>query len=458
MKFIPNSPLKKQMLKEISLSSIDELFLDIPKSIQINHLDLPDGKSQMETEKHLRILANKNKDCNELLLFTGGGIKPHYIPAAVKSITSRSEFFTAYTPYQSEASQGFLKAMFEYQSMIASITGMDIANCSLYDGATAIGEAALMATRITKKKTFLIPSNLSSEKKSVLMNYGQGADLTIKEFTYDKKTGCIDLKNLEKIIDEQCSAVYLEIPNVFGILEKNIDTIETLVHKNNSLFIIGIDPIALGVIQSPGDLGADIVIGEGRSLGNPMDFGGSSLGLFACKSKYIRQIPGRLIGLTHDAEENEAFCMTLQTREQHIRRGRATSNICTNEGLCSLAAVSYLSLLGANGLQKLSEENFEKGQYLKEQIIKIDSFSEVFNGIHFNEFVIQSEKNVKEINKKLLKSNIQGGFLLESWFPSLKNTFLFGVTENHTREDINRFIKVLKEASNVQIPVPPFLY
>jgi len=280
-------------------------------------------------------------------------------------------FFTSYTPYQSEASQGFLKAMFEYQSMIASITGMDIANCSLYDGATAIGEAALMATRITKKKTFLIPSNLSSEKKSVLMNYGQGADLTIKEFTFDKKTGCIDIKNLEKIINEQCSAVYLEIPNVFGILEKNIDTIEKLVHNNNSLFIIGIDHIALGIIQSPGDLGADIVIGEGRSLGNPMDFGGSSLGLFACKSKYIRQIPGRLIGLTLDADENEAFCMTLQTREQHIRRGRATSNICTNEGLCSLAAVSYLSLLGANGLQKLSEENFEKGQYLKEQIIKI---------------------------------------------------------------------------------------
>jgi len=411
------------------------------------NFDLPNQVSEMEVLKNLADLADKNS--THLTCFLGGGFYDHFIPSAVYAIISRSEFYTAYTPYQPEISQGTLQALFEYQSMIASITGMDIANCSLYDGATAIGEAALMATRITKKKTFLIPSNLSSEKKSVLMNYGQGADLTIKEFTFDKKTGCIDIKNLEKIINEQCSAVYLEIPNVFSSLEKNIDTIEKLIHNNNSLFIIGIDPIALGVIQSPGDLGADIVIGEGRSLGNPMDFGGSSLGLFACKSKYIRQIPGRLIGLTLDADENEAFCMTLQTREQHIRRGRATSNICTNEGLCSLAAVSYLSLLGANGLQKLSEENFEKGQYLKEQIIKINGFSEVFNGIHFNEFVIQSEKDVKEINKKLLKSNIQGGFLIESWFPSLKNTFLFGVTENHTKEDIDRFIKVLKEVSNV---------
>jgi glycine dehydrogenase subunit 1 len=449
MKFIPNSPLKKQILKEIKLPFIEELFVDIPSSVRINDLNLPYGKSQKETERLLRTLANKNKDFNEILIFTGGGIKPHYIPAVVKALTSRSEFYTAYTPYQPEASQGFLKAMFEYQSMIAELTGMDVANSSLYDGATALGEAALMATRITKKNSILIPSNISYEKKSVLSNYAKGANIQVNEFSYDSKSGCIDLNNLEKKLHDKISAVYLEIPNVFGIFENDIRKIEKLVHSNNALLLIGIDPLVLGIIESPGEFGADIVIGEGRCLGNPMNFGGSSLGLFACKQQYIRHIPGRLIGLTQDKEGNEAFCMTLQTREQHIRRGKATSNICTNEGLCALAAVIYLSWLGANGIQRVSKENFEKGQLLKEKISRINNFSEVFEGIHFNEFVIQSDKNAKDINKKLLQENIQGGFLLEKWFPSMKNTFLFGVTENYTLEDINRFIKVLKEVSHV---------
>ncbi|MHA2431139.1 MAG: aminomethyl-transferring glycine dehydrogenase subunit GcvPA [Promethearchaeota archaeon] len=449
MNFIPNSPLKQKMLDEISISSINDLFTDIPQSIRINHLNLPDGISQIETERQMKKLAKKNRDCSQFLCFTGGGIKPHYIPAVVKSIISRGEFFTSYTPYQSEASQGFLKAMFEYQSMIASITRMDVANCSLYDYSTALGEAALMATRITKKKKFLIPSHISFEKKSVLINYGKGANLIIKEFGFDNKTGCIDLQSLEKKIDNQCSAIYLEIPNVFGILEKDIDYIKALANKHNILLIIGIDPLVLGIVQSPGDLGADIVIGEGRNLGNPMDFGGSSLGLFSCKKTYLRQIPGRLIGLTYDTHGNEAFCMTLQTREQHIRRGKATSNICTNEGLCALAAVVYLSWLGANGLQKHAKENFDKAQYLKKQITRINGFSEVFNGVCFNEFVIHSNLDTKAINQQLLKHEIHGGFLLESWFPSLKNTFLFGVTEMHTTEDMDKFIKILTEVTNV---------
>ena len=449
MNFIPNYSIKQQMLDEIELKTIDDLFTDIPKSVRTNHLNISDGISQMETEQHLRKLANKNKDCTQYLSFIGGGIKPHYVPAVVRSITSRSEFFTAYTPYQSEASQGFLKAMFEYQSMIAAITGMDVANCSLYDGSTALGEAALMATRIKRKKTFLIPSNISSEKKSVLNNYSKGPGITIKEIQYDPKTGCIDIQHLKKLIDDSCSALYIEIPNVFGILEENIEEIRSLTEKHKILLIFGIDPLILGIIQSPGDLGADIVIGEGRNLGNPMDFGGSSLGLFACKKTYLRQMPGRLIGLTHDSEDNEAFCMTLQTREQHIRRGKATSNICTNEGLCALAAAVYVSWLGANGLQELSNTNFENSLYLKDKLREIDGFSEVFSGITFNEFVIRSKKDTRQINKQLLKRKIHGGFYLDTWFPTLKNTFLFGVTETHSIEDMDRLIETLKEASHV---------
>ena len=449
MNFIPNYHIKQQMLNEIGLDTINDLFTDIPSSVQIEQLDLPEGISQMETERHLRKLAEKNKDCTQYLTFTGGGIKPHYIPAVVKSVVSRGEFFTSYTPYQSEASQGFLKAMFEYQSMIAAITGMDVANCSLYDGATALGEAALMATRIKRKKTFLIPSNISMEKKSVLNNYTNGPGISIREIDFLDKTGCVNVQDLKKLLDETCSAIYIEVPNVFGIFEEDIEEIKALAEKFNVLLIIGVDPLALGIIQSPGDIGADIVIGEGRSLGNAMDFGGSSLGLFSCKKTHLRQMPGRLIGLTHDSEGNEAFCMTLQTREQHIRRGKATSNICTNEGLCALAAAVYISWLGANNLNKLSNKNFENGSYLKERILEIDGFSEVFSGITFNEFVIKSKKDTKTINKQLLKRKIHGGFYLDTWFPSLKNTFLFGITEKYNADEIDFFIDILKEVSHV---------
>ena len=449
MKFIPNSSLKKQMLKEIKIGYIKDLFNDIPKEIQINNLSLEDGLSQQETEQKLKVLSIKNKSFYDLVNFAGGGIKPHYIPSVVRSIISRGEFYTAYTPYQSEASQGFLKAMFEYQSMIASLTQMDVANCSLYDGATALGEAALMATRITKRKKIIVPANISWEKKSVLKNYIQGADIEVIEIPFNHKTGCIDKEEVKSLISDEISAVYLENPNFFGIFEKDIDKIEEIAHKNQALFIIGFDPISLGIVKSPGELNADIAIGEGRSLGNPMAFGGESLGLFACKKEYTRQIPGRIIGKTKDSHGNEAFCMALQTREQHIRRGKATSNICTNEGICALAATVFLSWYGGNGFQELAKKNFEQGQLLREKITDLDGFSLMFKRTHFNEFVIQSNHSPLEIHKLLLKHHIQGGILLEPWYPSLENTLLFGITELHTQENINRLITVLKEVVHV---------
>jgi len=449
MKFIPNSTIKNTMLKEIGLNNVEELFLDIPKKIRIKNLNLPKGLSQQDTEQKLRRIADKNKSFYDMPSFLGGGIKPHYIPSVVKSIISRAEFYTAYTPYQSEASQGFLQAMFEYQSMIAELTGMDIANASLYDDTTALGEAALMCSRINRKKTFVIPQNISWEKKSVLKNYTEGVGVKIKEISYDDKTGKIDLEQLEENVDEDTAGVYIENPNFFGVFEDDVDKISSIVKDAGSIFVVGVDPISLGVTRSPGSYGADVVIGEGRALGNPMDFGGSTLGVFGCKKEFLRQIPGRIIGVTKDREGRRAFCMTLQTREQHIRRGRATSNICTNEGLCALSAVTFLSWLGSDGLEELGRVNFEKGQKLANAIESVDGFEKMFSGVHFNEFVIKCVNDANVVNKKLLKRGIQGGLILDRWYPGFKNCMLFGVSEMHGDAEIEQLVSGLKEASHV---------
>jgi glycine dehydrogenase subunit 1 len=449
MKFIPNTSLKDIMLKEIGLNDIENLFSDIPKKIKIKNLNLPKGLSQQSTEQRLREIANKNKSFYNMPSFLGGGIKPHYIPSAVKSITSRAEFYTAYTPYQSEASQGFLQAMFEYQSMIAELTGMDIANASLYDGATALGEAALMCSRVNRKKIFVIPQNISWEKKSVLKNYAKGLDIKIKEVTYNNKTGKIDIKELEKNVDNDTTGVYIENPNFFGVFENDVNKINRIIKDTGSLFVVGIDPISLGITRSPGSYDADIVVGEGRALGNPIDFGGSSLGIFACKKEFLRQMPGRIIGMAKDKEGKRAFCMALQTREQHIRRGRATSNICTNEGLCALAAVTFLSWLGSNGLEEFGRVNFEKGQKLTKTIESIDGFEKMFTGVHFNEFVIRCSNDADKINKELLRRGIQGGLVLDRWYPELKDCMLFGVSEMHSDADVEKLVSGLREVSNV---------
>jgi glycine dehydrogenase subunit 1 len=442
MQFIPNSPLKNLMLNEIKHHTIDDLFSDIPNKIKVNQLQLSQGRTQQEVEGHMRMLAQKNKSFCDMPSFIGGGQQPHYIPAVVKSVVSRSEFYTAYTPYQPETSQGFLQAIFEYQSLISELTGMDVSNASLYDGATAVGEAALMCTRINKRKTFLIPGNISWEKKSVVLNYTKGAGIKIKEVAYDPKTGRIDVGDLKTAVDADTAGVYIENPNFFGVFEDAVEEIHTIVQKNKSLFVVGVDPISLGISKSPGEYGADIVIGEGKSLGNPLDFGGSTLGIFACKNEFLRQIPGRIIGLTKDAQGKRAFCMTFQTREQHIRREKATSNICTNEGLCMLTAATYLSWLGGKGLHELSALNFERGQELQKKIIAVSGFTNMFTGVHFNEFVIRCP-DAKKVHKHLLYHGIQGGLLLERWYPMLADCMLFGITELHSDESINRLISLL---------------
>lgn len=445
MRLIPNYVIKDSMLGEMGFEKIDQLFSDIPKKIRIKNLDIPCGIPQKDLERKLRAISHKNKSSFDLLSFLGGGIKPHYIPSIVNSITSRAEFYTSYTPYQAEASQGFLQAMFEYQSLIAELTGMDIANCSLYDGFTAVSEAALLCARVTRKKTFIIPGNISWEKKSILLNYLRGSELSIKEIPYNPKTGKINTSELEKCLDDNVAGVYIENPNFFGVFESDVERISDIVKRTKALFVVGIDPISLGITKNPGFYGADIVIGEGRAFGNNMNFGGSSLGIFACKKDFLRQMPGRIIGMTTDREGNRAFSMAFQTREQHIRRGRATSNICTNEGLNALAAVVYLSWLGGNGLVELSKINYANGQKLRREIESLDGFKRVFSGEHFNEFLIRVPKDPNIINEKLLKYDIHGGFPVEKWYPELDNCLLFGISEMHNDTDIGRLIKVLEE-------------
>lgn len=449
MKFIPNSSIKESMLKDIGLNNIDDLFSDIPKKIRINNLNLPSSLTQQKTYEKLEEISKKNKSFNEMLFFLGGGIKPHYIPSVVKSIISRSEFLTSYTPYQSEASQGFLQAMFEYQSIISDITQLEIANCSLYDGVTALSEAALMCSRINKKKKFLIPKNISWEKKSVLKNYSKGPQIKINEINYEETTGQIDIEDLKQKINKDTSGIYIENPNYFGFFEEKINEISEIVKDSESLFVVGIDPLSLGIIKSPGEYGADISIGEGRSLGNPMNFGGSSLGIFSCKKEFLRQMPGRIIGMTKDSDGKQAFSMALQTREQHIRRGKATSNICTNEGICALAAVTYLSWLGSNGFEKLSKINFDNGQKLEKKLISIDGFENKFEGNHFNEFVIKTKINPKKINKELLKRNIQGGLILDDFYPKMENCVLYGTSELHNDIIFDKLKSSLMEAKYV---------
>jgi len=442
--FIPNSSRKDEMLSAMNISSVDDLFVDIPKEIRCKTLNLKESKSQLEVEEDLRIIASKNKSCLEMSCFLGGGIKPHYIPAAVKALVSRSEFYTAYTPYQPEVSQGFLQAMFEYQSMICALTGMDVSNASLYDWETAIGEAALLCARVTKKSVFLVPESMSRQKKQILDNYTKGSNIQIETIPFDVKKGRICLADLKKVFSDDVAGLYIENPNFFGVFEEDVVGIGEFLQDKKALFVVGVDPVSLGIVKNPGKYGADVVVGEGRALGGEMDFGGSSLGFFACRAKYLRQLPGRIIGLTSDNNNKRAFCMSMQTREQHIRRGRATSNICTNQGLCALTACVHLAWLGCSGLKDLAKVNYERAHEASRMLASLEGCSLVFSGEHFNEFVLKTP-DAKKIHDHLLRKNIHGGLILSSCHKNLDECMLFGVTEMHSLKQIEHLVSAISE-------------
>ncbi|RJS78681.1 aminomethyl-transferring glycine dehydrogenase subunit GcvPA [Candidatus Bathyarchaeota archaeon] len=453
--YIPNSQpeVKEEMMKEIGIEDIEELYADIPEKYKLKRkLNLPEGMPEFEVKKNVEKILSKNKTCNELSVFLGAGCWPHYVPAVVKEIVQRSELLTSYTPYQPEASQGMLQSLFEYQSMICELTGMEVANCSMYDWASALGEAARMASRLTKRNEILVPKIIHPERLATLHVYAEPAGITVKTVSYNEETGQLNLKDLKSKISEKTAAVYIENPSYLGFIETQVEEIAVETHSKGALFIVGVDPTSLGILKPPGEYDADIVVGEGQPLGNSMNFGGPLLGIFACHDdlKIVRQMPGRVIGMTTTKNgDREGFCMALQTREQHIRREKATSNICSNEALCAVASAVYMSLLGPEGFRELGETIMYKANYaihLSSQIKGIKA--PVFKSPHFKEFTVNFDDaglKIEEVNKKLLNYGIHGGKDVSKEFPELGETALYCVTEIHSKEEIERLANALEE-------------
>ncbi|BAD85569.1 glycine cleavage system protein P, subunit 1 [Thermococcus kodakarensis KOD1] len=440
--YIPNSAHKDEMLKEIGFSSIEDLFSDVPKGM-VKEFNLPEGKSEYEVFTELNETLSKNKTVLEMPSFLGAGTYFHYVPAHVKYLIERSEFLTAYTPYQPEISQGMLQALFEYQSLIAELVGLPIVNSSMYDWGTAMAEAALMSARVTKRNKFVVPKHLSPEKKLVLKTYTAGPGLETVEVPWDER-GQMDIEKLKEAV-EGAAGVYIEMPNFFGLLEENIREIGEIAHDAGALFVVGVDPTILGIVEAPGELGADIVVGEAAYFGNPMNFGGPRAGIFAVRNdrKLIRQMPGRIIGMTKDADGKRAFVMTLQTREQHIRRAKATSNICSNEALVAVAAAIHLATLGPKGVRELGEVILKNTAYLKKRLAEVGEI--VFDGVNFKDVPVRFEVPYSVIHERLLERNIHGGYYIGKHFQELGETALFAATETTRKEWVDGLVDALRE-------------
>lgn len=453
--FIPNASLelRKAMLKTIGIDNIDDLYSDIPAKVRLGRELKVDGfYSEQEVRAKMEQLLKENYSAADFNVFLGAGIYNHYIPAAVKTIMSRTEFQTSYTPYQAEISQGLLQALFEFESMIRDLTAVDAVNSSLYDGSTAIGEAARMTVRATGRYKILVPANVHPDKMSVLHNYTEPVGIRVEKFGYDPETGYVDLDDLQSKLDRETSAVFCEVPSFFGILDPNVVKIPSLCHEKGALSIIGFDPISLGGLKPPGDYGADVVVAEGQSISSEMNFGGPGLGIIGCKGEnLLRQMPGRLIGMTTTLDgKSRAFSMVLQTREQHIRRERATSNICTNEALLGIGAAVYLSLLGPTGLHRLFETILVKTNYAIKRLREIPTISVPrFSGDHYQEFVTTfniGHDTIAKVDRNLLAAGIHGGRNLVKDFPELGQSSLMCVTEVHTQESIDKLRNVMAKA------------
>jgi len=444
--YVPNTPEEQQeMLNALGLTSIEELFQDIPEKVRLkDRLSLPEALSEMELKEQMRLLSEKNVNAEQYRCFLGAGSYDHFIPSVVSQMLSRQEFYTSYTPYQPEISQGTLQAIFEYQTMICELTGMHTANASMYDGATALAEAAALACSATKRKEVLIAGTVHPESRDVLHTYSHYKDVNVVTVGYED--GRVDLLDLEKKISSGTAAVIVQSPNFFGLIE-DLKKVSEIAHQHKALMIASVDPVSLAILRSPGELGADIVVGEGQSLGNPMSFGGPYLGFFATTKELMRKIPGRVVGETTDSAGNRGFVLTLQTREQHIRRDKATSNICSNQALNALAASIYLTLLGPKGLKKVAELCLQKAHYLYDQLLETGKFEPVFSGPFFKEFPIKSSKPVELLNKELLDEKIIGGLDLQKYYPELENGWLLAVTEKRSRQDID---KLVSKVGNLQ--------
>jgi glycine dehydrogenase subunit 1 len=451
MSYIPNTPEQQQeMARILGLSSPEELFREIPDGVRLKRsLNLPPAMSELELRAHLEELAGRNTHHDGAPLFLGGGCYDHFIPTAVDALASRGEFLTAYTPYQAEASQGLLQAFFEYQSLICELTGMDVSNASMYDGATAMAEAALMAHHIKERPKIVIARSVHPEYRQVLQTYLRTAAFSAVEVAM--ADGATDLAKLESLCDENTCAVIVQHPNFFGCLEP-VQAVSEIAHRCGALLIACVDPISLGVLKPPGAYGADIVVGDGQSLGLPPGYGGPHFGFMACRQEFVRRMPGRLIGETIDRRGQRAFVLTLQTREQHIRREKATSNICTNHALCALRATIYLTLMGKAGLRQVASLCAQKSHYALEALSKINGVAPAFKAPFFKEFAVRMPRPVANLQEFLLRRNIIGGLDVSAWYPELPNTCSFAVTERRTRQEIDALADAVRawiENSNV---------
>ena len=434
-----------EMLAAIGVNSVDQLFSGIPKAIRDRaSFDIPSRMDQITLHKHLRQLADSNTSAESAPCFLGAGVYDHYVPPTVQAIVGRSEFYTSYTPYQPEVSQGTLQSIFEFQSLICSLFDMPVANASMYDGATALAEAVIMARDIKQRPTIIFAGSINPFHLDVVKTYAFHAGVSIE--TTPLKDGTTDLSALRAAVNSETAAIVLQQPNFLGSIE-NTSEISLIAKSVDALLIASVDPISLSLLKPPGSYGADIVVAEGQSLGCPMGLGGPLLGLFACRSEYMRRLPGRIVGQTTDIDGKRAFVMTLRTREQDIRRERATSNICTNEALYALAAAVYLATMGKNGMKQIGTLCVNKANYAANVISKLDGFDLAYpNAQFFKEFVIRCQSSPKQINEYLRTNGITGGLALEGIVPGLEDCILICVTESRTKEEIDHFAACLFEA------------
>ncbi len=441
MRYIPNTEAQiSDMLAAIGASSVDDLFSDLPPSARLGRLlDLPAPMSEIELLKHLQELSSKNLNACSTPCFLGAGVYDHFIPVVIDHLISRGEFTTSYTPYQPEISQGTLQAIFEYQTMICELTGMEVANASMYDGATSVAEAAFMACASVKRDVVLVARSVNPQNREVLETYATLRGISIREIGYSD--GAVDMGDLKANLTDRVAAVIVQSPNFFGSLE-DMRTIAQMTHDAKALFIAVSDLIALSILEAPGKLGADVVVGDGQSAGNSMSFGGPHFGFFATSQKLMRKMPGRIVGETLDRNGKKCYVLTLQAREQHIRREKASSNICSNHSLCALAGVIYLSLMGREGLKEVANQCLLKAAYTRDRLIKTGSFDAAFNGPFFREFVVISKEAPETVNSRLLDRGILGGYDLSSDYPEMKNGWLVAVTEKRTRSEIDDFVSV----------------
>ena len=450
MRYIPNSPDERaEMLKQLGAATIESLFDSIPEDLRLRqHLKVPAAMSEIELLKAFDEMGARNQAAGRVS-FLGGGAYSHYVPTIVDHLISRSEFFTAYTPYQPEISQGTLQSIFEFQTLVCQLTGMDIANASMYDGSTAMAEAVLMAERVTKRSKVVASAAIHPQYLEVAHTYVQHAGIELEHAPFDSATG----QTLVESIDDHTAAIVVQTPNFFGCIE-DVETLAERAHAKGALLIVAVtEAMSLGLLRSPGASGADIVVAEGQSFGVPLSFGGPYVGLFAIRDKYARQIPGRLVGEAYDKQGRRGFVLTLATREQHIRREKATSNICTNEGLIALASTVYLETMGRRGVQEAARQCAQKAHYAARAIAKINGFLLPFSAPFFNEFVVRAPLPASPLLDSLAREKgIDGGIALSRFDPGRPNDFLVCVTETNTRGQIDALVNGLNDISTTKSP------